>query len=136
MRKDVLIADLVRDEGLRLAPYKDSVGKLTIGIGRNLEDRGISWAEAQFLLDNDIAIATADLDRNAPWWRNLSEGRQRALVNMAFNLGVPGLMRFEKMLSALERGEYDDAAREALDSRWARQVGARAQRIARLIRKG
>lgn len=136
MDTEQLQADLIRDEGLRLRPYHDSVGKLTIGVGRNLDDRGISHVEAQYLLRNDIAIVQAELDLQLPWWRYLTEGRQRALANMAFNLGLPTLLQFRRMLGAIQRGNYDEAAREALDSRWARQVGERSQRIAEMIRDG
>lgn len=129
-----LADDLVRDEDLKLKPYRDSVGKLTIGVGRNLDDRGLTVAEAMYLLHNDIHEAAKDLDRNVPWWRTLTPGRRRALLNMAFNLGWPRLAGFKNMLGALQRGEYDAAAREALDSRWARQVGARADRIAKLLK--
>jgi lysozyme len=126
--------DLVRDEGLRLKPYKDSVGKLTIGVGRNLDDNGITEAEAMILLDNDIERARLDLDRNAPWWAEMPEPAMRGLLNMCFNLGWPRLSRFRKMLAALERGDWASAADQALDSRWALQVGPRATRIADLDR--
>ncbi|MFD2235097.1 glycoside hydrolase family protein [Phaeospirillum tilakii] len=131
-----LRADLIRDESLRLKPYRCPAGKLTIGIGRNLDDVGISREEAETLLDHDIAALTADFDRALPWWRGLSEARQRALVNMGINLGLPRLLGFKRMLTALERGEFATAAAEALDSPWAGQVGARAQRIAALLRAG
>lgn len=129
-------AELCRDEGERLKPYRDGVGKLTIGVGRNLDDVGITAAESGVLLENDIAAAAAGLDRALPWWRGLSEARQRALLNMAFNLGVSRLRGFRGMLAALEAGDCERAAAEALDSRWASQVGARAQRIAAMIREG
>lgn len=131
-----ITADLVRDEGLRLKPYTDTVGKLTIGVGRNLDDRGITEDEAMYLLRNDIMIAVDDLDRNVPWWRGLPDGPRRALVNMSLNLGWPRLSGFRNMLMALEAGDYDTAATEALDSKWARQVGDRAERLSTLIRGG
>jgi lysozyme len=133
---DALLRDLIRDEGLRLHPYVDSVGKITIGIGRNLSERGIARGEALLLAGNDIAGATADLDRNAPWWRSLSEPRRRALLNMTFNMGWPRVSGFAAMLAALRTGDYGAAGDAALDSVWARQVGARAQRIGDLIRRG
>lgn len=136
MMIDFLKLDLIRDEGLRLKPYKDSEGILTIGVGRNLEARGISDEEAGVLLRNDIAIAVADLDRNAVWWRTLSDNRQRGLANMCFNLGWSRLSGFKNMLESLKNGDFDAAAREALQSKWARQVGARAERIATLFREG
>lgn len=136
MNIDLMKFELRRDEGVRLKPYRDTVGKLTLGVGRNLDDVGITSEEADYLLENDIGRAAADLDRNLPWWRGLSEARQRAILNMAFNLGLPRLLGFGNMIHALHSGEYDRAAAEALDSRWARQVGARAQRIAEMFREG
>ena len=136
MDMDALKGDLARDEGCRLKPYRDTEGLLTIGVGRNLDDVGITSEEAYHLLESDIGWVMADLDRNAPWWRHLSEPRQRALVNMAFNLGWPRLSGFRNMLAALQAGDFERAAAEALDSKWARQVGARAARIANVIREG
>jgi lysozyme len=128
-----LVADLTRDEGLRLKPYVDSVGKLTIGYGRNLDDVGISEAEAQFLLANDIAAAETLLDRSIPWWRTLSEDRQRVLCNMAYNLG-PRLLDFQTTLGRIQAGNYAAAAESMLQSKWAQQVGPRAVRLAALMR--
>lgn len=128
--------DLIRDEDLRQKPYRCTSGKLTIGVGRNLDDVGLSNDEALLLLDNDVRACMADLDRSLSWWRQLSDGRQRALLNMCFNLGWPRLSGFKKMLAALERGDFENASREALNSRWARQVGQRANRIADLLREG
>lgn len=129
-----LLADLERDEGLRLKPYTDTVGKLTIGIGRNLDDVGISEEEARYLLGNDVEWAIEEMDRSMPWWRTMPEPAQRALGNMAFNLGMPTLRKFRNMLIALQAGDYRKAAEEALDSRWAKQVKGRADRIADLYR--
>lgn len=134
MDRAKLIDDLTRDEGLRLKPYRDTVGKLTIGIGRNLDDVGITIDEAVVLLHGDIDRAVVDLDRALPWWRALDEPSARALANMAFNLGLPRLLGFRRMLAALERGDHASAAAEALNSQWADQVGSRAHRIAALIR--
>lgn len=129
------VADLKRDEDLRLKPYLDTVGKLTIGYGRNLDDLGITPAEANMMLDTNIKFALHDLDDNAPWWRGLPETARRGLANMCFNLGWPRLSGFVRMLEALQAGDFDTAAAEALDSRWAQQVGDRAQRIAVLYRR-
>lgn len=126
--------DLKRDEGLRLKPYRDTVGKLTIGYGRNLDDVGITEDEAEYMLEGDIEHVLEQLDRTLPWWNDLNESRKRALVNMAFNLGIGGLLKFKKMLAALKAGDYEHAAVEALDSRWAKQVGQRADRIAELLK--
>lgn len=136
LQVEMLVGELKRDEGMRLKPYHDTVGKLTIGIGRNLDDNGISEDEARFLLTNDIASVCNDLDRTLPWWRDLSPNRQRAIVNMGFNLGLPRLRQFRMMLAALEAGDWEAAAEEALNSAWAKQVGDRARRIATMFREG
>jgi lysozyme len=128
-----LTRDLERDEGRRRKPYRDTTGKLTIGVGRNLDDAGLSEPEIDALLAADITGALADLDRNAPWWRGLPEPWQRGLANMALNLGWPTLRRFSRMLAALEAGDGAAAAAEALDSKWSAQVGDRASRIALLF---
>ncbi len=83
--KIALAARLVREEGLRLKPYRDEVGKLTIGIGRNLEDVGISDSEANFMLGSDISRTEAGLDASLPWWRKLDDVRQSVMMDMAFN---------------------------------------------------
>lgn len=132
---NLLEKDLKRDEGIRLKPYQDTTGHTTIGIGRNLDDVGISRDEAMYLLDNDMAAALELLDRELPWHTTLSEPRQRALANMAFNMG-PKLVNFVKMLSALKEQRWEDAATEALNSKWAKQTGLRAQRIAEVFRGG
>lgn len=132
----VLAAELIRDEGLRLKPYRDTAGKLTIGVGRNLDDRGISEDEARIMLQNDISICEAELDIHIPWWTGLTGNRKRALLNMCFNLGWPRLSGFKEMLLCLQSGSYARAAAEALDSKWARQVGDRALRISKMFREG
>lgn len=134
---DRLTEALKRDEGYRRSAYEDSEGLLTIGIGRMIDqthDGGVTEAEAQYLLTNDLVSVFTDLDRNASWWRQMPALGQEALANMCFNLGWPRLSKFQNMLSALEEGDFDKAANEALDSRWATQVGARAERIAELFR--
>jgi len=132
---DAIIVGLKRDEGLRLKPYRCSAGKLTIGYGRNLEDVGITEAEAEILLEHDIRRSLADLDRALPWWRGLPAPQQRGLINMRFNLGLTRLLGFKKMLAALQAGNGKLASEEALSSKWADQVGARARRIAALYRR-
>ena len=132
--RDDMIADLKRDEGLKLKPYRDTVGKLTIGIGRNLDDVGISEVEAEQMLANDLDRTIADLDANMLWWQTLDTPRRRVILNMAFNLGVGGLMKFVKTLAAVRSGDYAKAADMMLQSKWAGQVGARAKRLARMMR--
>lgn len=129
-----LLAQLKIDEGIRLHPYVDTTGHTTIGIGRNLTSIGISEAEAELLCQNDIAAAEAALTRNMPWWFNLDDARQMALVNLCFNMGIATLLTFKNMLAALHAGDYSGAAEDLLASKYAQQVGQRAQRIAVLIR--
>lgn len=131
-----LAIELTRDEGLRLKPYRDSVGKLTIGIGRNLDDVGISEEEAEHLLLNDIQEVVLDLDRALPWWRTLDEVRQRVLANMAFNLGIVKLMKFPNTLRFIKDAQYEAAAEAMAASLWHRQVGPRAVRLEQMMRTG
>jgi lysozyme len=123
MNRTLLKTQLVRHEGLRLKPYRCTAGKLTIGVGRNLDDKGISPKEAMLLLDNDIDETETWLLASLPWVKSLDDARQRVLVNMAFNLGVPGLLAFKRTLASVERGEFGLAAAQMLESKWARQVG-------------
>lgn len=127
---------LRRHEGIRLKPYRDTVGKLTIGIGRNLDDKGISEAEASFLLDSDIASVLESLDNAFPWWKKLDDVRQRVLADMCFNMGIGGLLGFTNMLSAVRAENYRAAAAEMLSSRWAIQVGNRAKRLSQMMETG
>ena len=126
---------LIHDEGLELKPYKCTGDKLTIGVGRNLEDTGISEAEALFLLQNDIDRIHRAMAGNATFNR-LDEVRQMAVVNMCFQLGVAGCLSFRKMWAALEAGDYQLAHDEALDSRWHRQTPNRARRVANVLLTG
>ena len=127
MNEELLRQDLIRDEGLRLKPYRCTAGKLSIGVGRNLDDVGISKSEAEYMLHNDILNVQIELDRNLPWWRKMSEARQLVLANMAFNMGIQTLLGFKNTLSAMERGDYAAAAVGMGSSKWAVQVG-RARR--------
>lgn len=132
-----LIEQLKRHEGLRLKPYRCTAGKLTIGYGRNLEDRGITQGEAESMLWRDVAEVRDYLeDVFDAWWFSLDGVRQAVLVNMAFNLGGPGLLKFRKMIDAVSWGRWEDAAREMLDSRWAQQVGNRATELAKQMETG
>jgi lysozyme len=126
---------IISHEGMKLKPYKCTAGKLTIGCGRNLDDNGISLDEAYMMLDNDIERCKRELSIY-PWFLGLDRNRQDALINMCFNLGLPRLLGFKRMISYLDRKNYKMAAIEALDSRWARQVKGRANDIASVIREG
>lgn len=136
MNYDRLAAQLEIDEAKRPRIYLDTVGKWTGGIGRNLSDRPFSEDEIALMLKNDIAIVQADLDREFPWWRSLTDARQNALANMCFNLGIFRLRGFKKALAMLEAHRYDAAAKEFMDSKWAVQVGDRAKRVTQMIRTG
>ena len=131
-----LRSQLLRDEGLRLKPYRDSVGKLTIGCGRNLDDVGIGMDEANLLLTNDIQRARAAVLARIPGSQALDEIRQAVLVNLCFNVGIAGLLKFTKFLAAVAAAQWDQAAIEMLDSRWRTQVGLRAERLADQMRSG
>jgi lysozyme len=128
----VLIAQLERDEGIRNKPYLDTVGKVTIGVGRNLDDKGLSQEEIGFLLQNDITDSLKEAKKFA-WFEGLDLERQRVVVNMIFNLGPFRFKRFRKMLEALAKQDYKTARDEMLDSRWAVQVGSRADRLAEIM---
>lgn len=131
-----LVDQLIRDEGLRLHPYVDTVGKTSIGVGRNLTDVGISEPEAEMLLSNDIAVASARLAEIFPWTSGLDECRRSALINMTFNMGIGKLAGFRQFLAALQAKDWAAARDAMLDSAWAKQVGARAQRLAIQIHTG
>ena len=132
-----LRALLEAHEGRRAFPYPDTAGKLTIGVGRNLTDRGLSEDEIDLLLANDIAIAAeACAEIFGPGFTGFAAPRRHALMSMAFNMGAPRLAGFRRMRAAIGVSDWDAAAAEALDSRWAAQTGRRAPEIASLLRGG
>lgn len=128
-----LLADLERDEGLKLTMYRCSEGYLTIGVGHNLEARPISERAARQILEDDVLDCLAALDRAIPWWRSLPEAPQRGLINMCFQLGIGGLLKFQRMLEALKARDWRSVRTHAMDSLWARQTPARAARVADLL---
>jgi lysozyme len=129
-------AHLVRDEGLRLKPYRCTAGKLTIGVGRNLDDMGITEDEARLLLRNDIARVEAECRREFPWFGALDEVREAVVLNMVFNLGITKFKGFVNTIADISAGNYESAASRMLQSLWARQVGNRALRLAEMMRTG
>lgn len=131
-----LVEQLKRHEGLSLTPYKCTASKATIGFGRNLEDKGISLEEAEMMLINDIREVESELSRKLMVFISLAKPRQDALVNMGFNLGVTGLLKFNNMIEALNHADYERAAKEMLNSKWAKQVGKRADELARQMKDG
>ena len=140
--RQILIEEIARDEGTgpmvrgRHLSYTDTVGKTTIGYGRNLTDNGLSSREAFTLLEHDIDEAIADLSATYPWFARLDGVRQRALVNMRFNLGPHRFRQFRQTLAATEAGDYRTASTQMLKSKWAGQVGQRAVRLARMMATG
>lgn len=133
MTKDQLKAWIKYYEGYNSTAYMDSRGKLTIGWGRDLQDNGISMDEANYLLDNDMAITEKELLAES-FYINAPPNVKDALFNMCFNLGIGGLLEFKNMISAIEAKNYTDAARAALASNWAIQVGQRAKDVALMMR--
>lgn len=150
-----VVEQLRRDEGSRLDPYPDVAarpnrdelrqlwdefvakgGSVAVGYGRNLTYRKLSLAEAQMLLDNDVAGTVAEVVAEFPWAVRLDEPRRGVLVNMAYNLGLGGLKTFRRMLAACEARRWHEAKVEMLDSVWARQVGPRAARLAEQMETG
>lgn len=127
----VLKQQLIAHEGLRLRPYVDTKGKLTIGVGRNLTDVGISADEAYDLLDHDITATVNGIVTAMPWTQMLTAARFRVLVDIGFNTGLDGLLKFHRMLAAAQVGEYEQAALEIEHSHLAPN---RARRLAMLMR--
>ena len=154
---NTFVSKLRLHEGLELRVYKDSLGIDTIGIGRNLEGRGISKAEldhmdfpsidavyehgiteadAYYLASNDIAIVEDELARAKPCVYDLDAVRQLIVMDMAFNMGVPRLCKFKKMWSAIHEENFEAAGFEMMDSKWARQVGRRARILSDAMKTG
>lgn len=124
-----------RAEGFSKIPYQCPAGYLTIGYGHNLE-HGISAEAAEFILREDVSRVQCEVQNAFIWWTKLTEARQFVLVDMCFNLGLSGLKKFTKMLTALEAGDYETASAEMLNSRWAEQVGRRARENAAMMKSG
>jgi lysozyme len=127
-----------RHEGVETHCYKDHLGLETIGVGRCIAEGslGLSDDEIDYLLDNDIVRCIKELTRSLPWFGSLDDVRKEALIDLCFNLGLTRLLGFKKALAAIEVSDWDTAKVELLDSRWATQVGNRAQEIAEMIRTG
>ena len=156
-RREHFIEELIKHEGLKLQVYKDTLGIDTIGIGRNLEDRGITKeeldaldiptidhvyeygiteADAVYLATNDVQIVEEELVRAHPCVDRLDSVRQLILMDMAFNMGVPRLCKFKKMWNAVHEEDFPTAAKEMLDSRWANQVKSRSTKLANAMHNG
>jgi len=132
-----------RHEGYRAFPYHCTSGKLTIGIGRNIEERGVSRDEAEYMLRNDIEASTKELTAQFPWFSSLGPVCQAAMIDLHFNMGMAALLKFKSMLGLMEEGFYGAASRQLLvgsgpggKSRYYSQVGVRAETISKMIHTG
>lgn len=131
------LKDLIKKhEGKRLKPYKCTAGKLTIGYGRNLDDKGITEEEAEFMLDNDIKAVISSCRETFSWFAFLDNVRQAVVVNMVFNLGLAGFLGFKNTIAHIRNKEWDKAAEGMMASKWASQVGNRAVELAEMMRTG
>ena len=143
MNRDKLVKELILDEGYIYEIYKDHLGYLTFGVGHlvlNTDEEygkevGTPVSEKRILecLNNDVDIVCEELDRNLYWWKELDDNKQRVMVNMCFNLGYPRLSKFKKFLAAMEVHDFETAAIEMMDSKWANQVGLRAERLKKRV---
>lgn len=132
-----LIDELVSDEGVRLKAYRDTAGNITVGVGRNVTGKGLSSREAFELLDHDVDEAVADLAGSFPWFVLLDATRQRAVVNLRFNVGAQRFRMFKKFIAAMAAGDYAEAEQQLVTSRWITQVQpSRSLRVRRQIATG
>lgn len=131
-----LVMQLLDEEGNRLKPYTDATGHITIGVGRNLSERGISAPESLLLLANDIDSALHDLNAAYPWWKTLDDVRSRVLISMCFNMGIGELQKFDKFEAALKAGDFARASAEMRNSAWYYQVGIRGVKLVRWMQTG
>jgi len=139
---------LIEDEGMRQFPYVDCCakewkkcvckvkGKLTIGIGRNLDDIGLSESESIQLQRNDVNKMTSEVERSFYWFSKLNTPRRVVIISMAFNVGISGLKEFKKMIDCIESGDFGSAAKEMIGSQWSSQVKGRAIRLASIMKTG
>lgn len=127
---------LQRHEGLRLKPYLDTEGKLTIGYGRNLDDVGITSYEADAMLLHDISKAITQASMNFDWFTKVNEARRDVITSMVFNMGINRLLGFKNMLEAIEAGDFEKAAEEMINSKWFKQVGGRAIELSQMMKNG
>ena len=134
-----LAEQLKRDEGLVLHAYNDSLGYCTIGYGRLIDNRkggGITQQEATYLLENDIRKVSAQINQEIPWAVKLDYPRFSVLCNMAFQMGIAGLLKFENTLKMIQSGDYEGAGKGMLNSLWATQTPERAARLAKQMLTG
>ena len=133
---DLLKEELVRDEGYKTHLYKDSVGKYTIGIGHNIDDKGLPHAVIDLLYQIDVDEVITDLDKSFPWWKQLTPNRQRVLINLCFNMGLPVLKTFVNTLKAMANNDTQGVVIGLTNSKWYKQVGNRAIRLVKMWETG
>ena len=136
MNRDSFRDLIIKGEGLRLKPYLDIVGKVTIGYGRCLDDVGISNSEAQMMLDNDLSRVVGQCRTNFLWFNDLTDNRQNVVASMVYNLGLDGFKNFKRVVAAIAACDWEGAAEQMLASKWAAQVGKRATELANFMRSG
>ena len=127
---------LIAHEGLRLKPYRCTQNKLTIGVGRNLEDVGISEFEAMGMLQADIERVNREAVENFAWFKSLNMPRQDVVLSMIFQMGLKKFKGFKKTIEAIRCGNFDKAADEMKDSDWAKQTPVRAEELIKIMRTG
>lgn len=140
----LMISELRRDEGVEYTPYMDTVGIPTVGVGHNLKEKPLpdDWIypltdeQVDQLLSEDLEVVFDGLDGYLPWWRKLDYVRQRVLINMAFQLGIQGLLGFKNTLSAIQQGRYNAAAAGMSSSKWALQTPNRVERLVDMMVNG
>tara|TARA_B100000780_G_scaffold58932_1_gene37584 strand:+ start:1125 stop:1544 length:420 start_codon:yes stop_codon:yes gene_type:complete len=135
-----MIIEMLRlHEGVETHAYKCTADKITIGVGRNIDPAGgigLTDDEIDYLLSGDVKRVQVELINTFTWFSELDEVRKDAMTDICFNIGLPRLLKFEKSLAAMSTEDYERAADEFLNSRWASQVGARAITITDMIRSG
>jgi lysozyme len=127
---------LTLHEGVRRFPYHCTAGKLTIGIGFNLDDVGLYPEEINFILRNRIERTEQEVERVFPWYNELDDVRKAVIVDMAYNMGIATLSQFKRTLGSVRDGNYALAAEQMLQSKWARQVKGRAVRLSKMMETG
>lgn len=135
MHKTLAVRQLMVHEGFRSKPYKCQMGKLTIGFGMNLEATPMPVEVAMLWLEMEVDKADKELDKELDFYKDLDEKRKSVLINMAFNLGMEGLLKFKNTLDYVSKNKFTEASVEMLESIWASQVGERANELSEIMEK-
>jgi len=133
MNISVLTEQLKKHEGFSSTAYKCPAGRLTLGYGRNISDKGITEEEAIHLLNNDINECYTDLLPLFIQFENLPDSIQHPLLDMRFQLGARGFRKFKKMITAVNKGDFKKMVIQMRDSLWYRQVTNRADNLIKMI---